>query len=330
MCREVIEGEAVTNNDALYHPACFTCSKCYQPCGARFREIRGQRVCPDCAPRQQCKACQKEIDHGSPVFTFEGVDYHPSCARCEKESCSGMLGDGAGRVRGLLVCKSCKSPAAPKKKPKVESSDPVCKGCGKVIDGEYVFGDPEDAFHEKCFVCAGCSCALEGEFAVDEGDQKRYLCASCFRAANPDVDLQDEMETSPDRQTSTEVVAAAPDALSSSASTGERKASDEMETAASSSSTEVDATAPDSLPSTAPTREKKGGLRKEAPSVKTKSVHFSGEDDTIRYNPWREAADRREDDLGNGDRMSFETDRQMQSLQGERCSDRCTHSCAVQ
>jgi len=266
--------------------------------------------------------------------------------------------------KGMLMCTSCsgaikqmKSWENPKKK-KEETSDPVCKGCGKVIDGEYVFGDPEDAFHETCFTCAGCSCTLEGEFAVDmDGDKKLYLCASCFGDANPDVELRpdgsettataseaDAPSTATGDSASGQAVtkADAPRAGGSGDSSGGMDAASQMKMKMQQRRTLLEegekqapqksglrkstraSTVSDSGPS-----EEGGPQEVKVPkvTVNSRTVSFSGKDDTLEYNP------QREEDAGNGIAPApFETDES--SFTGapleDTCVDRCTKTCVVQ
>merc|ERR1719183_1892420 len=96
MCREAVVGQAVSLGDDIYHPACFTCSNCYQQLSGDFKEMAGgRRVCPDCTKKAKCKSCQKEISGIS--VDIDGDQYHPVCFRCE--TCQATLGDKYARVK---------------------------------------------------------------------------------------------------------------------------------------------------------------------------------------------------------------------------------------
>lgn len=177
-CREPINGQAISIDGVLYHPACFTC----HTCGIQlsdFKELEdGRRVCPDCVPRPDCKACRKPIVGG--FVEIDGDKYHPECACCE--ICSEVLCEEYGKVRGVLRCKACMMASTPQvfKRTSRKKGSVVCVGCQQTVLAEFVIGDPEDTFHEGCFVCAECGSKLD-QFAVDKsGGKKRYLCAGCF------------------------------------------------------------------------------------------------------------------------------------------------------
>jgi len=157
-------------------------------------------VCPDCVPRFKCKACQKEILAG--IVDLDGDKYHPECARCE--ICSEMLRDEYGIVRGVLRCKECMTASKPKvfKRTSRKKESVICVGCQQKVLAEFVFGDPEDTFHEECFRCAACGNQLD-QFVVDNsGEKKRYLCGSCFYGE----DGSDDEQPPNDESTAADVV----------------------------------------------------------------------------------------------------------------------------
>lgn len=339
MCRELVVGQAVNVGDAIYHPACFMCSNCHAVLGSEFVEQGGRRVCPDCVKRPTCKICKKEVNGA--CLEIEADKYHPECARCE--ACSALLGDEYGRVRGLLSCRACMRAA--KAKPsfasklaeeKASSSALHCKRCSRSIDGPYVFGDPEDAFHEECFTCAKCSCALS-DFAVDDsGSRKLYLCGSCFEDANPSTDVQGEpaeiaedpdaspgMDPQQSLNEGTDVVACS-------------DSSEALPVAAEEIKKRISGPSPSCLKkvvafSTANAsdleRETSGTSQSsEASSRKSrKSVQFSGKQETLEYCPSRPPT-------ANGPSSSFETEQHIvtqRGSEGQRCADRCANECAI-
>ncbi|XP_039261106.1 four and a half LIM domains protein 2-like [Styela clava] len=170
-CGKVIGTDCrdVTYKDQHYHELCFTCSVCDNPLAdTSFTNRDGKFVCVSCyddkfAPK--CHECGKKFKAGTRRMEYGGLQYHEACFRCA--TCGRSIGTKSFVKRdGGVHCENCfESNIASK-----------CVKCSKPIKTSGVTYR-DDAYHGKCFICAGCDVCLANEKFTSHDDQP--FCLKC-------------------------------------------------------------------------------------------------------------------------------------------------------
>jgi len=121
------------------------CSRCHLPPMISVN-FEGEVICGNCFV---CEDCKDPIDPTKGFMPKDGKFYCPTCA--ERAHNKGIA------ERSQVGSKNCVK-------------------CGKVIRGNFVKADDDEAYHKECFRCDGCNGSLSNGYA--KKGQKNF-CGDC-------------------------------------------------------------------------------------------------------------------------------------------------------
>jgi len=217
-CRKPIDGASMHDNKGgIYHPSCFTCSKCGTQMDTTFYWNNQNPTCVSCATTASPSGMSSSTKNSnsnrntSNSSTSSGTESASNkrmtreitltkgenCGRCHRDLNTGssiVITEGQNFHKQCFTCEICSNPiigmyyvGSPGKNICTNCYDggklSYCGSCGKTIIGERV-SMSGSSYHGACLRCNKCNKKIEvkgsvGSVAFSEG---KFYCSACAKS----------------------------------------------------------------------------------------------------------------------------------------------------
>ncbi|XP_069011866.1 actin-binding LIM protein 1-like [Embiotoca jacksoni] len=169
-CQQSCKGEVLRVQSSYFHIKCFTCKACgCDLAQSGFFMKNRDYLCPLDFQRlhgTRCNNCAEFVE--GEVITVLGKTYHPACFACTICKRPFPAGDCVTFTGKDCLCQRCIEPVSPTPNDFSRSSN--CTGCGRDIKNGQALLALGGQWHLGCFKCKGCGKVLSGEYISKDGD----------------------------------------------------------------------------------------------------------------------------------------------------------------